>query len=138
LSLFVDTSVWFALVVARDAGNARAKAILREADAPILTTDHVLVETWSLLATRYRRSAAELFWDRIRQGAAAVETVTSADLEAAWAIGETFPDQDFSIVDRTSFAVMERLGIGKAASFDHHFAVYRYGRSRDRAFEVLG
>ena len=26
-----------------------------------------------------------------------------ADLEAAWAIGEIFPDQNFSIVDRTSF-----------------------------------
>jgi predicted nucleic acid-binding protein len=63
--------------------------------------------------------------------------VTFADLETAWAIGETFPDQDFSIVDRTSFAVMERLGITRAASFDDHFAIYRYGRNRDRAFEVL-
>jgi predicted nucleic acid-binding protein len=40
-------------------------------------------------------------------------------------------------VDRTSFAVMERLGIIRAASFDADFAVYRYGRKRDRAFEVL-
>jgi uncharacterized protein len=138
LSLFVDSSVWFASVVARDAGNARAKTILRDATAPILISDHVLVETWSLLASRYRRSAAELFWERIHQGAVLVETVTASDLETAWAIGKAFPDHDFSIVDRTSFAVMERLGISKVASFDHHFAVYRYGRNRDRAFEVLG
>jgi uncharacterized protein len=48
-----------------------------------------------------------------------------------------FADQNFSIVDRTSFAVMERLGLTRAISFDDDFAVYRYGRNRDRAFEVL-
>ena len=58
-------------------------------------------------------------------------------MEAAWAIGTAFPDQEFSIVDRTSFAVMERLGLTRVASFDSDFAVYRYGRNRDRAFEVL-
>ena len=102
-----------------------------------MTTDHVVVETWLLLKNRYRREAAEQFWDRIRRGAARIELTTLADLEVAWAIGEVFPDQDFSIVDRTSFVVMERLGITRVASFDDHFAVYRYGRNRDRAFEVL-
>jgi predicted nucleic acid-binding protein len=60
-----------------------------------------------------------------------------ADLRAAWAIGDVFPDQDFSVVDKTSFAVMERLGVTRAASFDSDFATYRYGRRRDRAFEIL-
>jgi predicted nucleic acid-binding protein len=59
-------------------------------------------------------------------------------MDAAWTIGEVFADQEFSIVDRTSFAVMERLGITRAASFDKDSAVYRYGRNRDRAFEILG
>ncbi len=52
-------------------------------------------------------------------------------------MGETFPGQNFSIVDRTSFAVMERLGISRVASLDDDFAVYRYGRNRDRAFDIL-
>lgn len=73
----------------------------------------------------------------MRRGIAQMEKVTAADLEAAWSIGEAFPEQDFSIVDRTSFAIMERLGLARAASFDDHFAVYRYGRDRDRAFEIL-
>jgi hypothetical protein len=63
--------------------------------------------------------------------------VISADLEAAWSIGLAFPDQDFSLVDRTSFAVMQRLGLTKAASFDEDFAVFRYGRTRDKAFEII-
>jgi hypothetical protein len=32
---------------------------------------------------------------------------------------------------------MERLGLSRVASFDSDFAVYRYGRNRDRAFEVV-
>jgi predicted nucleic acid-binding protein len=136
LSIFVDSSVWFASIVVRDKDNARAKTVL-SATTGHVTSDHVLVETWLLLNSRYHRHGAETFWDVIRQGAARVEQVIPADLEAAWAIGEAFRDQEFSIVDRTSFALMERLGISRAASFDQHFAVYRYGRNRDRAFEVL-
>jgi len=128
--------MWFATIVARDHDNARAKTVLQSTQGHV-TTDHVLVEIWLLLNSRYRRAAAELFWDRIRHGATHIEPVTSADLEAAWAIGEAFPDRDFSIVDRTSFAVMERLGLTRAASFDDDFAIYRFGRARDKAFDVV-
>jgi uncharacterized protein len=100
-------------------------------------TDHVLVETWGLLNSRVHRQAAEQFWLQVRRGVADLERVSMQDLENAWTIGEAFPDQTFSIVDRTSFAVMERLGILRAASFDDDFAIYRFGRNRDRAFEVL-
>jgi uncharacterized protein len=136
LRTFVDSSMWFATMVARDRSNDRAKTVLRQAEEHV-TSDHVVVETWLLLNSRYRREAAEQFWDRIRRGAVRVEHVTAADFETAWAIGEVFGDQEFSLVDRTSFAVMERLGITRVASFDDDFAVYRYGRSRDKAFEVL-
>jgi predicted nucleic acid-binding protein len=136
LSTFVDTSVWFAAANIRDSRNSDAKAILSAIPEPVLT-DHVLIETWRLVNTKVHREAAERFWLGIRQGAARLENVTAADLEAAWAMGAAFPDQDFSIVDRTSFAVMERLGISQAASFDNHFAVYRYGRARERAFQIV-
>jgi len=136
LSVFVDSTVWFAAIVARDRDNARARAILQSTTGHV-TTDHVLVESWLLLNSRYHRRGAELLWERVRAGAARLEFVTPADLEAAWAAGEIFRDQNFSLVDRTSFAVMERLGLTRAASFDDDFAVYRYGRNRDRAFEVF-
>jgi uncharacterized protein len=136
LSVFVDSSMWFAAIVARDRDNARAKALLSGVTGHV-TSDHVLVETWLLLKSRYHQTAAERFWERIREGGVRVEIITRADLEAAWSIGQAFPDQDSSIVDRTSFAVMERLGLTRAATFDDHFSIYRYGRSRDRAFEIL-
>lgn len=136
MSTFVDTSVWFAAANRGDRQNARAKQILSAVAAPVLT-DHVLVETWHLLNSRIHRRAADQFWLQVRHGIAELQNVLPVDLEAAWAIGDAFGDQDFSIVDRTSFAVMERLAIHQVASFDDHFAVYRYGRDRNRAFDVL-
>ena len=47
-----------------------------------------------------------------------------------------FSDQDFSMTDRTSWAVMERHGIEEAIAFDVDFAVYRYGLGLRRAFTV--
>ncbi|HYW44660.1 MAG TPA: PIN domain-containing protein [Bryobacteraceae bacterium] len=136
MSIFVDTSVWYAAADSGDVGNSRAKAILA-AGEPLVTSDHVLIETWTLLRYRIRRQAAERFWESLRRGVAAIEPVGAADLEAAWQIGVSYHDQDFSIVDRTSFAVMRRLGIECAASFDDDFAIFRFGPNRRRAFTIL-
>jgi predicted nucleic acid-binding protein len=130
LSTFIDTSVWFAAINSRDAHNEVAKNILSSVSDAVLT-DYVLVETWRLVNSKIHRLAADRFWAGIRNGIANLEKVTAADLEAAWTIGAAFPDQAFSIVDRTSFAVMERLRTTRVATFDHHFAVYRYGSARD-------
>jgi len=136
MSLFVDTSVWYAAADSDDASNIRAREILSE-EGRLVTTDHVLVESWTLLRYRIHRAAAEAFWDGLRSGVARIASVGSPDLEVAWAIGRAFSDQDFSMVDRTSFAVMERLRIHRAAAFDNDFAIYRFGPRRSRAFQVV-
>lgn len=136
MTLFVDTSTWYAAADKGDRSNERAKQVLG-AQEPLVTSDHVLLETWLLLRNRLGRSAAERFWEGLRLGVAAIEFVGPADLELAWAIGEAYPDQDFSIVDRTSFAVMQRLGVLRVASLDDDFAIYRFGSRRDKAFEVV-
>lgn len=136
MSLFVDTSMWYAAADSSDASNARAQAIVKSGE-PLLTTDYVLVETWTLLRYRLQRSAAEQFREGLRSGAAAIECVGIADLEAAWQIGVSYPDQDFSLVNRTSFAVMRRLGIERAASLDDRFAVFRFGPRHRQAFTIL-
>ena len=136
MTLFVDTSAFYAAADTGDASHRRATEVLGAGDA-LITSDHVLVETWLLFRHRRGRDAADRFWAAIRDGAATVEPVGHADLETAWTIGQLYPDQDFSIVDRTSFAVMQRLGVLRVASFDNDFAVFRFGPRRDRAFEVL-
>ena len=136
MTVFVDTSVWYATMDRGDAGNARARAMLGASES-LITTDHVLLETWGLLRYRGRRDVANQFWDLLRGGLATIEPVNLADLETAWQIRTAYPDQDFSIVDCTSFAVMRRLGIERAASFDQHFAIYRFGPERRRALTIL-
>jgi uncharacterized protein len=136
MSLFVDTSIWYAAADKADISNSRAKAILSQGEL-LVTTDHVLIETWTLIHHRLGRRAAERFWEAMRNGVSALETVGPADLEAAWEIGNTYRDQDFSIVDRTSFAVMRRLGLERAASLDDDFAVFRFGPGRRHAFTVI-
>ena len=136
MSAFVDTSAWYAAADRNDRHNGRAKRLLA-LDQPLATSDHVLVETWRLIHHFVSETAAETFWGGLRMGVASIEQTTDADLASAWSIGERFPDQDFSLVDRTSFALMERLGITRVISFDSDFAVYRYGRMRTNAFEVL-
>lgn len=136
MSLFVDTTIWYAAADSGDRSNARAKTILRGGEA-LVTSDHVLVETWSLLHHKLGRNVAERFWDGLRSGVAVIETVGPADLEAAWEIGISWRDQDFSIVDRTSFAVMRRLGIERVASLDEDFAVFRFGPKRRQSFSLI-
>ncbi|MGC2299704.1 MAG: PIN domain-containing protein [Acidobacteriaceae bacterium] len=136
MSLFVDTSIWYAAADSGDAGNRRAKAVLKAGET-LVTSDHVLVETWTLLRYRVGRRAAERFWDGMRSGVAALEPVGLGDLEAAWQMGLVWKDQDFSLVDRTSFAIMRRLGIERAASLDEHFAIFRFGPQNRRAFTVV-
>ena|SRR5215469_15120131 len=136
MSLFVDTSIWYAAADSSDRSDARAKALLKS-DEALVTTDHILVETWTLLHHKLHRKAAERFWDGLRSGIAFIEAVGLADLEAAWDIGSSWSDQDFSIVDRTSFAVMQRLGIHRVVSLDEDFAVFRFGPKRRDTFTVV-
>ena len=136
MTIFVDSSVWFAAVFAKDAGHARARKVLDEAPA-LLTTDHIIVDTWLLLKNRFNQAAAEDFCQRIMHGWCRIEIATYEDLQLAEAIRGAFPDQKFSLVDRTSFVVMERLGVARVASLDNDCSIYRYGANRDLAFEVL-
>jgi uncharacterized protein len=136
VTLFVDTSAFYAAVDKGDREHARALTLLATGE-PLVTTDHVVVETWLLVQRRVGHSAADAFLDGVLQGGAEIEMIEPADFEAARRIAMAFTDQQFSIVDRTSFAAMERLGLNRALSFDGDFAIYRFGPRRDRAFEIV-
>ena len=120
---------------ASDNHHLRAVDVLSNEE--LHTTDHVLVETWRLLAHRVSPRKADEFWERALLGGVVLDNVTAADLGKAWLIRQGFPDQAFSIVDCTSFVVMERLGLMRVASFDDDFAIYRFGPGSTRAFEVV-
>jgi predicted nucleic acid-binding protein len=51
MSLFVDTSIWYAAADSSDRSNPDAKAVLKSGES-LVTSDHVLAETWTLLHHR--------------------------------------------------------------------------------------
>src|SRR5207302_10940666 len=116
MSLFVDTSIWYAAADTSDRSNARSKAMLKSGGT-LVTSDHVLVETWTLLHHKLDRKAAEGFWDGLRSGIALIEAVTLTDLGVGWDVGVSWRDQDFAVVHCTIFAVMVSLGIYSVAVF---------------------
>jgi uncharacterized protein len=136
MKAFVDTSAWFAAANVKDRHNQRAIELL-SAGLELITSTFVLVETWLILQSKMSFAVAEDFAGYIRLGAAKIEPNEIGDLEYSWRVRETFQDQPFSLVDRTSLAIMERLQISKVVAFDDDFVIYRYGPDRRQAFEVL-
>ncbi len=136
MSVFVDTSAWYAAADTADVHHLRAVERLSEFSRDLLTSDHVLIETWFLADSRLGKDAAETLLSTIRGGVARVEIATIADLEKAAQIYDAFSDQAFSIVDRTSWSVMQRLGVRDAISFDQDYSIYRFGRDHRQAFTI--
>lgn len=136
MSVFVDTSAWYAAADADDASHDRAAERLQQFGGELITSDHILIETWYLATSRLGRDVAETLIDRIRNGIASVENTLLSDLEVASSIRLAFPDQDFSIVDRTSWSAMLRLGVHEAVAFDRDYSIFRFGRDRRQAFTV--
>ena len=136
MSVFVDTSAWYAAADSSDVHHRRAVERISEFSDGLLTSDHVLLETWFLAAGRLGAGVAERLLNAIRAGGARVEVAGIADLEIAAQIHDAFADQEFSIVDRTSWSIMQRLGVHEAISFDRDYRIYRFGRDRRQAFTV--
>jgi predicted nucleic acid-binding protein len=57
----------------------------------------------------------------IAGAACQLEHVQASDVERAWTIFSTYRDRGWSFTDCTSRAVIERLQIKTACTFDHHF-----------------
>ena len=134
--VFVDTSIWYAAANEGDAHSAVAQSLLAEHAGALVTSDLVLAELWNLVNARADHRVANQAVAAIASGIARVECVTPADLEAAEATAATFGDQAFSLTDRTSWALMERLAIADALALDADFRIYRYGPGRRQAFTV--
>lgn len=126
-SVFVDTSAWFASFDARDArwsDATRLFEVLVEMGARLLTSNFVLAETHAMTVRRCGRDRGVDVVDRFHRGTVRLVRVSEADEVRAVEIIEGFADKAFSYTDATSFAIIERLGIQSAFSFDRHFAQF--------------
>jgi predicted nucleic acid-binding protein len=126
--VFVDTSAYCAVSNRHDVNHDRARSILVELVAnrcPLITTNFILAELHALLLTRMNRAIAlQVLRDIDSSEDTTVIRVDKDDEERARAIIVQYTDKNFSLTDATCFAIMERLGITDAFSFDRNFAQY--------------
>jgi predicted nucleic acid-binding protein len=119
---FADTTFWFGLQERRDARHEPARAIVQRGVGRVVTTNHVIGETWTLLRRRSGHAAAVGFLDRM-QALTGVQVVhIDEETEAeAWRWLRARDEREYSFVDATSFAVMRRRRIREALAFDGDF-----------------
>ena len=127
--VFVDTSAFFAHLVAEDAHHAEAHALFERADRDswaLVTTNAVVWETYTLLRVRARngRDLALGFLDDIQDGLCDIERVRPLDEARAIELLRQYADKRYSFCDALSFVVMEQLGVPEALSFDGDFRSY--------------
>lgn len=124
--IFVDTGAWYALVDCDDTDHRVAAAFLTANTIPLITTNFVYSETITLIRYRLGHGLALSFGQKLKESSfVRVVTVTPADEERAWDIFTKYRDQDFSFVDCTSFAFMERMKLSAAFAFDRHFRIMK-------------
>ena len=124
--VFVDTAALYALFLPGDQNHAAAREELerlRRADAPLVTTEVVLLESYILVHARSGRPGLMRFRDSLARSTwLDPRPVSHPQQEMAWRLLESHGDKDWSFVDATSFVVMRARKIRRAFSFDHHFA----------------
>jgi uncharacterized protein len=125
--VFLDSSSFLSLVNPKDEHHQAAKAIwtrLSQEQWHTFTTNFMVAETHALFIIRLDHRRARDFLREIVQSSTVILRVSPRDEEQGRAIVLQYDDKDFSLTDATSFAVMERLRIPFAFTFDRHFAQY--------------
>lgn len=120
---FVDTSFWVAYQFRRDANHAAARQLWQSSGSALLTTNHVLGETWTFLRRRLDHAAARSFVDGAqRSPRLAIVHVDEATEAEAWSWLWRRNEREYSFVDATSFAIMRRRRLLEALAFDGDFS----------------
>jgi predicted nucleic acid-binding protein len=86
----------------------------------------LLIESHALILSVLGRTQAAQFLKDMEESNTVVIRARASDEERAKHILFQYTDKDFSFADCVSFAVMERLAIRLAFSFDRDFAQYGF------------
>ncbi len=123
--LFIDTGAFLAWEMARDQHHAVADSAWRglaESAVRLMTSEHVLDETLTLLGRRisYAHAAAR-GEDYLRSGSLEVLKTDGEDLPDAAKSMRKYADQGVSFTDCVSFVLMKRESVRSVFGFDRHF-----------------
>ena len=130
MNIFVDTSYYIARTLVNDQWRAAAAKATR-ADLRFVTSAPVINETVSLMQKRGYVSGALAFLSETRGNPDLQIVYVDPNLQSeAWDLFNRFAGSGANAVDCISFAIMRRMSIKKAFTFDRHF--------RSAGFEILG
>jgi len=125
---FADTSWWVGWAVPRDGrhGDAVAMLGLMSSGEKLLTTNHILGETWTVLRRRGSHGSAMAYLDRVDalvgDARLTIHGVTPAQERKAWLWLRRHDERTYSFVDATSFQVMRDRRLREALAFDQDFS----------------
>ena len=125
--IFVDTSGWASYFDSREPSHKSATQIYRDvrlAGFKIVTTNYVITELIALLASPLRLPRGRIITFVEGVTTSPYVEVVHIDEELhrqAWTLLKARQDKDWSLVDCSSFVLMEELGITQALTADHHF-----------------
>ena len=121
---FVDTSFWIAEAIARDSRHADAVALAeRVRGERVVTSNLVVGETWTVLSYRLGHFHASRWLECLRRDVVVTVEHVGVEVEsAAWEWLRNHDERPYSFVDATSFALMRKLRIREALTFDGDFA----------------
>ncbi len=127
IRIFVDTGAWYAFIDKKDPDHIHARKFYSNNTVPFITTNFIFDETVTLLMSRMGWRIAGKFGEKLKSSSfVSLASITYADEERAWQIFMKYKDAGFSYTDCTSFALMERLKIDTAFTFDEHFKTVRF------------
>ena len=127
--VFVDSSAYLALLDTDDEHHSEAREIIQElahARYRQFTTNVLLIESHALILSVLGRGRAAQFLTDMEESHTVIIRARAADEARAKQLLFQYTDKDFSFADAISFAVMERLAIRLAFSFDRDFAQYGF------------
>lgn len=124
--VFIDTGAFVALRNQAEREHELARATLKQLvqeGVQLFTSNYVFAETYTALLVRVGRNEAIEWGKRFRIGKTIELVRVDEDVEQeAWSILESHTDKEWSYVDATSFALIERERLNAAFAFDRHFA----------------
>ncbi len=130
-AVLIDTGPLYAVVDTNDGRNDEATACLREISdhrIPLYITNLTIAECHRLILQKLGIDRGLEFLEMIYDGRVNIVRKEPSDDQKAIELLQRYPDQDITFTDAISFAVMIRLGIIKAFSFDRHFDILNFLR----------
>jgi uncharacterized protein len=129
VNIFADTSGFFSVLDASDDNHDEALSqwdhLTGDAGCRIVTSVYVVVETCTLFQRRLGMRAVRLFLDDALP-LVDILPIREEEHAAAIALLLTCGRNGPSLVDCSSFILMERAGIRQAFAFDKHFEARGY------------